>query len=62
MNTKVPFGNSHQFLGVALSMGILSKWMQLRDPIVGFISGMSQMGGCLIYVLATNAAMMYLGK
>ncbi|OXA52335.1 Proton-coupled folate transporter [Folsomia candida] len=29
--------------GVALSMGILSKWMQLRDPIVGFISGMSQM-------------------
>jgi hypothetical protein len=28
--------------GVALSMGILSKWMQLPDPVVGFIVGMSQ--------------------
>jgi len=48
--------------GVTMSMGILSKWLRLSDPIVGFISGLSQMAGSVIYAFANTVFLMYLGK
>lgn len=47
--------------GVFLSMYILSKTLKLSDPLVGFVSGLSQIGGSTLYAFATSAAMMYCG-
>jgi hypothetical protein len=43
-------------------MGILSYGLKLSDPIVGFIAGISQFGGCAVYALAYTSFMMYLGE
>lgn len=48
--------------GVFLSMYILSKTLKLSDPLVGFVSGISQIGGSTLYAFSTSAAMMYCGK
>lgn len=48
--------------GVFLSMYVLSKRLKLSDALVGFISGLSQIGGSTLYAFSTTAAMMYCGK
>jgi len=42
-------------------MGILSYGLKLSDAIVGFIAGLSQFGGCVVYAIATTPFLMYLG-
>ncbi|XP_021955493.2 proton-coupled folate transporter [Folsomia candida] len=46
--------------GVILSMGICSKLLKLSDQMVGFLGGISQFGGCILYAVAINKVMMYL--
>ena len=43
-------------------MGILSYYFKLSDPVVGFVSGISQFSSCFLYAFATTSLMMYLGK
>lgn len=50
------------YVGVILSMGICSKLLKLSDQMVGFLGGISQFGGCILYAVAINKVMMYLGK
>jgi len=57
-----PKFNFFIFLGVILSMGILSYYFKLSDPVVGFVSGISQFSSCFLYAFATTSLMMYLGK
>lgn len=47
--------------GVLLSMVILSHVWKLRDPVIGFISCLSQISGHVMYMIATNAVTMFLG-
>lgn len=48
--------------GVVLSMGILSKLAKLSDPVVGFIAGLSQLSGSMMYAFAYSGLMVYLGE
>lgn len=48
--------------GVFLSMYVLSKKLKLSDALVGFVSGISQIGGSMLYAFSTTPAMMYCGK
>lgn len=44
-----------------MSMGILCSTLKLKDPVVGFIAGISQFGGSFMYAFAYNNVMIYLG-
>jgi hypothetical protein len=43
-------------------MFILSRKLRISDPVVGFVAGISQIGGSTTYAFAKSAAIMYLGK
>lgn len=42
-------------------MFILSRKFNVSDPIVGFVAGISQIGGSTLYAFASTALAMYLG-
>ncbi|XP_021967778.2 uncharacterized protein LOC118433628 isoform X2 [Folsomia candida] len=45
--------------GVFLSMFVLSKTLKLSDPLVGFVSGISQISGSTMYAFTTTRIMMF---
>lgn len=49
------------FSGTFMSMGILCSLLNLKDPVIGFIAGISQFGGSFMYAFAYNNAMIYMG-
>lgn len=53
---------TNPYVGTLLSMGFLCSILQLSDPIIGFIAGISQFGGCFMYAFASNNWMVYSGK
>ncbi|OXA64278.1 Proton-coupled folate transporter [Folsomia candida] len=54
------YGMALRVSGVLLSMVILSHVWKLRDPVIGFISCLSQISGHVMYMIATNAVTMFL--
>jgi len=43
-------------------MFVLSKGLKISDPLLGFIAGLSQIGGSTLYAFASSALAMYLAS
>jgi len=53
--------NSLCISGVVLSTFIFSKVLSISDPVIGFIGGLSQVGGDTLFAFAYTTPMVYGG-